>query len=118
LNLIAGLPRIYAENPNRPAIEGYTGSTALYDNNTESVLDAQQLINENKTNFFGWQCNIGLESLYVKFDGFVRSGNCITSPILGKIQDSDNILWPMQSIICKQKFCNCTTDVYISKKKL
>lgn len=116
--LITALSRINATAPNKPAIEGYTGSTALYDNNTESVLDAQQLINENKTNFFGWQCNIGLESLYVKFDGFVRSGNCITSPILGKIQDSDNILWPMQSIICKQTFCNCTTDVYISKKKL
>lgn len=118
LDLIASLPRIYAKAPIIPDVVGYTGSTAFYDDGSESKLDAQKLINENNTNFIGWECNIGLESLYVKFDGIVRSGNCITSPIIGKIQDSDNILWPQQSITCKQTFCNCTTDVYVSKKKL
>jgi organic radical activating enzyme len=118
INFINNLTRVRATEINKPAIEGYTGSTAFYDDNTTSKLDAQQLINENNTNFFGWECDIGLRSLYVRFDGIIRSGNCITSPIIGKIQDTDNILWPIQSIICKQNFCICTTDVYISKKKL
>ena len=117
-NLIAGLAKIFAKKPTRPAIEGYTGATAFYEDGVELRLNAQKLINENNTNFIGWECNIGLESLYVKYDGMIRSGNCITSPVIGKIQDSDNILWPMQPIICKQTFCNCTTDVYVSKKKL
>lgn len=99
-----------------PKNPGLTGAVAFYDDGTNSELKAQKIINENNTNFQGWNCDIGLESLYVKWNGLVRRGNCISSPVIGKIQDVDNILWPLDSFRCPQNFCNCTTDVYVSKR--
>lgn len=119
LDLINRIETIRATKITRPKIQGHMGqSTAWYDDNTSTQLNSQVLINSGETNFFGWECNIGLESLYVKWDGTIRGGNCITSPIIGKIQDVDNILWPQNPIICRQTYCNCNTDVYVSKRNL
>ena len=116
IEIMNSLTKHNAKNPVRPKNPGLTGAVAFYDDGTNSELLAQKIINENNTNFQGWDCDIGLESLYVKWDGIVRRGNCISSPVIGKIQDVDNILWPLASFRCPQNFCNCTTDVYVSKR--
>jgi organic radical activating enzyme len=118
LFILDHLPRVTSSNTTIPKVIGITGAEAFYEDGThEPNLNAQVLINSNKTNFEGWSCNIGLESLYVKFDGLIRRGNCITSPIIGKIQDVENIRWPIDPIVCRQNYCNCSTDVYVSKQK-
>lgn len=114
--IMNSLKRHDAKKLVRPKNPGLTGAVAFYNDGTNSELIAQKIINENNTNFQGWNCDIGLESLYVKWDGLVRRGNCISSPVIGKIQDVDNILWPLDSFRCPQNFCNCTTDVYVSKR--
>jgi organic radical activating enzyme len=116
--IMDSLVRHNANQSVRPKNPGLTGAVALYDDGTISSLDAQKIINGNNTNFQGWECNIGLESLYVKWDGVIRRGNCISSPVIGILQNIDNILWPINSFVCPQTFCNCTTDVYVSKRKL
>lgn len=105
----------YVVKPKNP---GLTGATAFYDDNTSAVLNAQQLINDRQTNFQGWECDIGLNSLYIKFDGSIRLGNCISSTIIGRLQDFETIEWPTKTFICPQTYCNCTTDVYVSKRKV
>jgi hypothetical protein len=95
------------------------GAQAYYDDGTHNPdLKVQALINAGNTNFEGWECEIGLESLFVHFNGRVHLGNCVTSPKIGSIQDVENIEWPTGPIICRQSYCNCTTDVCVSKRKI
>jgi organic radical activating enzyme len=98
-------------------VSGYIGGYARYDDGTTSILNAQNLINSGETNFRDWSCNIGLESLYVSYDGIIRNGNCVTSPVIGTIQNLELAKWPSDPVICRQNYCNCSTDVYVSKKK-
>jgi organic radical activating enzyme len=116
--ILESLPRTYAKTAIKPKNMGLTGARAIYDDGTvDENLHAQNLINTKQTDFQNWDCMIGLESLYVKWDGMVRSGNCITSEVLGRIQDFETIRWPLQPWVCRQNFCNCSTDVYVSKRK-
>ena len=118
LHVLDHLPRVTSVKPTYPKVMGITGAEAFYlDGSYDPNLNAQELINSNNTNFEGWTCNIGLESLYVRYDGMIRRGNCITSPFIGKIQDVENIIWPIGPVICRQNFCNCSTDVFVSKQK-
>jgi organic radical activating enzyme len=112
------LTRINATQVVHPKNPGVSGATAYYDNGIQEKLHAQKLINDRQTNFQGWECDIGLNSLYIRYDGVIRLGNCIGSAIIGKLQDFDNIEWPTKTFTCPQTFCNCTTDVYISKRKV
>ena len=112
------LTRVSATQVVHPKNPGISGATAYYDNGVEQPLRAQQLINDQQTNFQGWDCDIGLNSLYIRYDGVIRLANCIGSDVIGKIQDFDGIKWPTQTFICPQTFCNCTTDVYISKRQV
>jgi hypothetical protein len=100
--------------PKNPPI---TGGIAKYSDGSTKHVQAQVLINNYETNFLGWDCNIGIESFYVGFDGTIKTGNCMSAKRIGKIQDFDKIDWPTKSFICPQTFCHCTTDVYVSKRK-
>lgn len=92
--------------------------TFIFDNNTtQRKIEAQTLINDGKTNFIGWECDMGISSLVVRPDGSISTANCSTAETIGNIQEFDNIKWPTTSYICKQTACICTTDVYLSKKK-
>jgi len=72
-------------------------------------------INKGMTNFYGYQCEIGLKSLFIGWDGKIRRGNCSTGGVIGNINDPNNIMWPDKPIICDLNICHCTTDVKINK---
>ena len=67
--------------------------------------------------FPGWRCNIGLDSLFVQFDGSLRRGNCHQDGYIGWIQDP-NFQLPAQPVICSQTLCHCATDIKINKQRL
>lgn len=71
------------------------------------------LINQGLNQFQNWQCSIGLESLFVQFDGSVRRGNCEQGGYIGRIQE--DFALPTDPIVCRQKLCKCDTDMLISK---
>jgi MoaA/NifB/PqqE/SkfB family radical SAM enzyme len=73
------------------------------------------LINDGLTNFYGYECEIGLKSLFIDPDGFVLLGNCGLHGPIGNINDPENIKWPTRSVICTKTLCHCTTDVAINK---
>jgi organic radical activating enzyme len=118
LQILSSLPSKKAKNSAVPKNEGTMGATFYFDDGSEQTSNAQDLINEKLTNFYGWECDIGLNSLYVRLDGGVRLGNCISSSYIGNIQNYKDIQWPTKSFICPQTFCHCTTDVYVSKRPL
>jgi len=101
----------------RPTPDNY--QVLFYDNQTASFdySIASSLQNTNQNNFYGWECNLGLESLFVMYDGRVRSANCQEdSGWIGNI--NTGIEWPTQSMICNKKMCHCMADLFISKKQV
>lgn len=77
---------------------------------------AARLVNNMQTNFEGWKCSIGLESLFVHYDGSVYRGNCGVGGKIGNI--NTQVIWPDQPIVCNKSFCHCIADVLISKTML
>lgn len=76
-----------------------------------------RLIARDQHHFTGWQCDIGLESLFVHFDGSYRRGNCAEGGYLGRIQDT-RLIWPTEPVICGQSQCHCTTDIETAKRMI
>lgn len=77
--------------------------------------NATNLVNMGLTNFNGYNCEIGLKSLYIDYNGTVFAGNCCVGGPLGNINEPDHIIWPTQSIKCNINLCHCDTDVMINK---
>jgi len=116
LSILKNLTTIEASEITMPKNLGEMGGIATYDNGTISRFDAQILINNKKTNFFGWECDIGMESLFVRYDGTIKTANCNSAKIIGNLNKFEEIEWPDKTFICPQTFCHCTTDVYVSKR--
>lgn len=78
-------------------------------------LTIQSDLEKNKSNnFFGWECAIGLESLFVHYDGGVQRANCEVGGVIGNIVTGFE--WPTERIICNKNLCHCAADVVISKE--
>lgn len=82
-----------------------------------SGLWANQLITRDQHHFTGWQCDIGLDTLFIHFDGSYRRGNCPEGGYIGRIQDTV-LKWPTTPVICHQDNCHCTTDVITAKRMI
>ena len=107
------------ENPDLNFRHNPIKSYMIFDDNTSKILDFENtsiLENTNQNNFYGWNCNVGLESLLVRWSGEVQRGNCAEGGIIGNINNEIN--WPTESIICKKNICHCIADLILSKKKL
>ena len=72
------------------------------------------MTNSQNTNFEGWTCDVGLESLFVHYDGRVLRGNCAVGGNIGNINTGVN--WPTTSIICNKNECHCAADILLSKE--
>jgi len=86
--------------------------------NTGEFLEkpnAVDLINQGLTNFKDYNCEIGLKSLFVYWDGNIRRGNCSVGGFIGNINSPDHIQWPVNPVTCTTNLCHCATDVYINK---
>ena len=95
-------------------------SFLMYNNRTQetrlSLEIATNIQNTGSANFLGWECDIGLESLFVHYNGMIQRGNCAVGGELGNICDFDNINWPKSSITCNKTLCHCMADLMISKR--
>jgi len=87
----------------------------LEDGTVDTNGDAVDYINEGLSDFFGYQCDIGLESLFIFADGEIKRGNCIGFYI-GNINKLEDIKWPTGPVTCPWNICHCATDVMISKR--
>lgn len=97
----------------------YSAQAVYMDGSTERVSGpwATRLIVEDRHYFPGWQCDIGLDTLFVQYDGSYRRGNCAEGGYIGRL--SDPILkWPTTPVICHQHNCHCTTDIVTAKRMI
>lgn len=94
----------------------YTGAIFSYDDGSNDQHgDANHLISTEQTFFNGWACSIGVESLYINFDGRVRKGNCRQGGDLFHINSHENHKLPAEGEICVMDRCTCPTDIIVSK---
>lgn len=94
--------------------------TVSFEDSTGATVpgDANQLISRNETNFEGWSCSLGLESLFIHHTGRIRKANCDQGAHIGFIDQAQEIDWPVQPEICTQTLCHCVTDIMMSKHAL
>ena len=74
--------------------------------------------------FIGWNCDIGLDILYIKWTGEIK-GSCgqtiyglDTSFNILDPQFTDNFNPEFKSSICQQQYCNCLPETHTSKFSL
>lgn len=94
-----------------------------YDSNGKKTrATPQYYIRTGQNRFRGWHCNIGLETLYINFDGELM-GSC-RQPVFNN--RSLNILDPnfmskfkivKTPAICGQEKCECASETHVSKYK-
>ena len=94
----------------------YTGAVFSYDDGSiDRYGDANHLISSEQSFFNGWACSIGLESIYINYNGWIRKGNCRQSAELFHIDDHANHQLPTEGEICVMDRCTCPTDIIVSK---
>lgn len=75
------------------------------------------MVNNQVNRFKDWHCNIGIESLFLNYDGSIKTGTCPQAETVGWIQDPESWCWPTEPTRCGLDECQCITDVRISKRK-
>ena len=85
------------------------------DNSVDFNADINHLISSRRSTFKGWECSIGIESLYVGPDGWIKKGNCSQGGKLFHLKDFTNYTFQDSKEICNIDLCSCPTDVIVSK---
>jgi organic radical activating enzyme len=87
----------------------------MNDGTTEFSGNTVRYINNGQTNFDGYECEIGIKSLFIDHYGNIRRGNCIVGGTIGNINDPINVQWPDSPVTCNLNICHCSSDVTINK---
>ena len=77
-------------------------------------LHANDVIKQHLNQFNGWQCNAGIESLMINWDGEVHRATCRVGGSLGNIYEGDVTL-PLAPVTCTRDWCTCAADIPLTK---
>ena len=91
------------------------GSIGYYNDGSSGTIDFAEILRNNQHTFFGWKCTAGNESIGIYDDGRGSWARC-------GVKDYDNFMdmdpEDMKTpITCPHPFCNCGTDIRMSKEK-
>ena len=91
----------------------------ILDDGTVDIKNQASLyLNRRQTDFNGYECEIGLRSLFISALGDVKRGNCNVGGVIGNINTPELIRWPTESVICPYSICGCVGDVNINKRRI
>ncbi len=89
----------------------------VFPDGTEEVVNPPELIAQGENNWYGWNCNIGLENLVVDFYGNVKRGWCGVGGDIGHV--SDYVFnFPTRPVYCQTQNCYCGLDIMAKKVKV
>jgi MoaA/NifB/PqqE/SkfB family radical SAM enzyme len=91
-------------------------NTVIYNNEEPVYFHANDVIKNHMNKFTGWNCNAGLESLMINWDGEVHRATCRVGGSLGNIYQG-TFVSPTSSIICTRDWCTCAADIPLTKEK-
>jgi MoaA/NifB/PqqE/SkfB family radical SAM enzyme len=80
------------------------------------IVHANDIIKKHLNQFKGWQCNAGVESLMINWDGEVHRATCRVGGSLGNIYTGTFIV-PTDPITCTRDWCTCAADIPLTKIK-
>jgi hypothetical protein len=107
------------DNPHSNKPWNNTAANYYFDDGTLGhSQDQVYYINRGQTNFKGYECDLGLRSLFIDPLGNVKRGNCMVGGYIGNINEPEAIQWPTESVICPYSICNCSSDVNINKRRI
>lgn len=86
-----------------------------YADGRKDVCRPNELVSNNSVNFHNWECDVGLNLLFINSKGEVYRGNCGVGGMIGHIFDSE-IVFPREPVICPKSFCPCGTDIQVPKR--
>jgi organic radical activating enzyme len=80
---------------------------------THQVLTPSQIIDTGTNSWPGWTCNVGAESLFIRFDE-IWPASCREGGRIGSIFDT-NLRLPTAGVICGAESCNCIAGIKATK---
>ena len=111
----------YKEQRGRPDLIRPTAYSwdlnVIYSTGEKEKLRTNDLINKDLATFTSWGCNIGLELLCVDYHGNITPSGCLQCGAIGRISQDNVFVFPNQPIICKKQWCNCGTEIMVTKSK-
>ena len=87
--------------------------TITYSNQTTKTESAQFFIESNETNFKDWECDIGINTLFIDVNNVYR-GQCRQGETVEAV--SEDTTFRKDPIICKTEQCMCAFDVQEPKR--
>jgi len=104
--------------PSKSIIE-YSDHTQV-NTDYDAFFNVAKLSRSRQNNFKGWECDVGIKSLWIQGDGRIARATCDGYELnfFGNINDLENIQWPTEPTICPYKLCFCDTDMIVSKRKI
>lgn len=85
-----------------------------YADGTTENLSTFDLIANDQTNFVGWDCYAGIDSLVITFSGDIYRSWCMQDGPIGSIYN-ENIELPTHPTKCRTKICQCGVDLSAKK---
>jgi organic radical activating enzyme len=73
------------------------------------------MVSNNRNRFKDWTCFIGIDSLFIDFDGLIYRGVCHNDGPIGKLGGKINFL--NQPTICKKQWCTSNVDQTVRKSR-
>jgi hypothetical protein len=93
----------------------YYNCRIYLDDQTEFLVEANWLHNNNLDRWQNWQCNAGVDRIYIDPVGDVYSGEC-ENDYLGHIDHDWNL---HQFAVCQKETCTgCTDDLMVKKQNV
>lgn len=86
-----------------------------YQDGSKEILSTFELLVNDKVNFCGWDCYVGMESIVITFAGDIYRAWCMQDEKIGSIFD-EHIILPSSPTRCRTNICQCGSD--ISSKKI
>jgi MoaA/NifB/PqqE/SkfB family radical SAM enzyme len=80
------------------------------------IIHANDIIKKHMNQFKGWNCNIGIESLMINWDGEIYRATCRVGGSLGNIYNGTFVI-PTDVVTCTRDWCTCAADIPITKIK-
>ena len=77
------------------------------------VVNANDLILQDKNKFSGWNCWAGLHGVNIDMWGNMYRADCQFGGAIGNLE---RYKLPKEKILCGKERCSCLSDIYIRKE--
>ena len=112
------LKKMFEIDPLETTLTYADGVSDIFKSN-QAWAALSDLDRKERTKFKGWDCDIGLNSLYIDPKGDIAKSVCTGARkhMISSFKDIDNIVWPDKPSVCQYEWCFCDPECLISKRK-